>query len=219
MNTSQSPSVNPDARFWDRMARRYARSRIGDMAGYERTLDRTRELLTEDQDVLELGCGTGTTALQLAPAAGSYLATDLSSEMIAIANEKLAADPRPKLRFQAATAESVVPPDGGFDAVLGYNYLHLVEDLDRTLASIHSLLRPDGLFISKTPSLLALNRLVRLAIPLMRLVRFAPSNLRYFDDESLLAAMRRAGFEIEVVERHGSNRKKDYRQFIVARRS
>jgi ubiquinone/menaquinone biosynthesis C-methylase UbiE len=218
MNDSDTPSINPDARLWDRMARRYARSKVGDMAGYERTLQRTGELLTEDDDVIELGCGTGTTALHLAPATGSYLATDLSSEMIAIANEKLAADPRPNLRFQVATAESVEPSDGGFDAVLGFNYLHLVEDVDRTLKSIHGLLRPDGLFISKTPSLLAMNRLIRLVIPLMQLVRFAPSNIRYFDDENLLAAMRRAGFEIEVVERHGSDLKKDYRQFIVARR-
>ena len=34
-----------DARFWDRTSRKYARVTIGDQAGYERTLDRTRALL------------------------------------------------------------------------------------------------------------------------------------------------------------------------------
>ncbi|HNC98435.1 MAG TPA: ATP-binding cassette domain-containing protein, partial [Myxococcota bacterium] len=39
---------------------------IADMAGYETTLRRVQGLLSNDQVVLEIGCGTGTTALRLA---------------------------------------------------------------------------------------------------------------------------------------------------------
>ncbi|MBB5050595.1 cyclopropane fatty-acyl-phospholipid synthase-like methyltransferase [Afipia massiliensis] len=59
-------STASDARFWDRSSRKYAVSAIADQAGYERTLDRTRALLGPNDRVLELGCGTGTTALRLA---------------------------------------------------------------------------------------------------------------------------------------------------------
>jgi nucleotide-binding universal stress UspA family protein len=36
-----------DAQFWDKLARRYAASPIADEAGFERTLARTREALSE----------------------------------------------------------------------------------------------------------------------------------------------------------------------------
>ena len=84
-----------DARFWDRTSRKYAASAILDRAGYERTLDRTRALLGSGDRVLELGCGTGTTALLLADDVQHYLATDISAGMIAIANEKRAVGPNP----------------------------------------------------------------------------------------------------------------------------
>ena len=38
-------ATTDDARFWDRAARKYARDPIKDMAGYERTVERTKELL------------------------------------------------------------------------------------------------------------------------------------------------------------------------------
>ena len=59
-----------------RSARRYAAAAVSDPRGYERTLRRTRELLEENDHVLELGCGTGSTALRLADGVASYLGTD-----------------------------------------------------------------------------------------------------------------------------------------------
>lgn len=142
-------STASDARFWDRTSRAYARGAVADQAGYERTLDRTRALLGPGDRVLELGCGTGTTALRLAGDVQSYLATDISAGMIAIAEEKRAAAPVPALAFRTATAEALAPEVGPFDAVLGFNYLHLVRDLPGTLRRIHALLAAEGLFISK----------------------------------------------------------------------
>lgn len=86
-------TIESDARFWDRAARKYAARPIAAPAEYERTLDRTRALLKSSDHVLELGCGTGTTALRLADGVERYLATDISPEMIAIANQKHATTP------------------------------------------------------------------------------------------------------------------------------
>ena len=112
-------SLASDARFWDRTSRKYARSAISDQAGYERTVERTRTLLRSGDRVLELGCGTGTTALRLAGDVRDYLATDVSTGMIAIANEKHAVAPIPSLAFRAATAEAIAPEAAPFDAALG----------------------------------------------------------------------------------------------------
>lgn len=140
-----------DARFWDRTSGRYARSTISDIAGYERTLERTRGLLRPQDRVLELGCGTGSTALRLADGVQSYLATDISTGMIAIAEQKLATEAIPGLSFLVATVEALAP-ETGFNAVLGFSYLHLVRDLPGTLKHIRGLLAEGGLFISKTPA-------------------------------------------------------------------
>src|SRR5688572_27488887 len=139
-------SIASDTRFWDRSSRKYARSAIADQAGYERTLDRTRALLRSGDRVLELGCGTGTTALRLAGDVQGYLATDISAGMIAIADERHAAGPIPALVFRTATAEALVPDAAQFNAVLGFNYLHLVRDVPGTLRRIHALLAAGGLF-------------------------------------------------------------------------
>jgi len=208
-------STASDARFWDGTARKYSKSKIGDVDGYERTLERTHALLGPDDRVLELGCGTGTTALRLAGGVQSYLATDLSSEMIAIADEKHAADPVPALVFRTATAESLGPEETLFNAVLGFNYLHLVRDVPETLRHIHSLLAPDGQFISKTPCLGDMNPLIRHALlPAMRAVGKAP-HVTIFTAAELAELMTAAGFEVVATEFHGS-KSSDTRPYIVA---
>lgn len=206
------------ARFWDRIARKYAADPVADIAGYEATLLRVLALLHPGQDVLEIGCGTGSTALRLAPFTRRLLATDVSQHMIDIAREKLAAQPMAHLGFAVADAEAQVFGQGIYDAVLAFNLLHLVDDLDQALAQAVRALRPGGLLITKTPCIAEMNPLVPwLAIPLMRAIGKAPDVLQCLDAAQLRAAMVRQGLQIESVERHGT-RGKDIRVFIVARK-
>lgn len=206
-----------DVRFWDRSSRNYAKSAIADQQGYSRTLERTQALLGSDGHVLELGCGTGTTALRLAGRVQSYLATDFSQAMIAIAKEKLAAAPTPGLEFRTATVEALDADTGAFNAVLCFNYLHLVRDLPGTLQRIHSLLASRGLFVSKTPCLGDMNPLIRLALlPAMRAIGMAPY-AGSFSTKELACSISLAGFEILETENHAA-RGNDNRPYIVARK-
>lgn len=210
-------SIASDARFWDRISRRYAKAAISDPAGYERTLDRSRALLRPDMRVLELGCGTGTTALRLAGAAHSYLATDLSPAMIAIAGQKQASGPVPGLAFRATTAEALAAEGTRHDAVLGFNYLHLVRDVPGTLRCIHALLEPGGLFVSKTSCLGDMNVLVRLVLlPAMRAIGMAP-HVGVFTAADLDLEIRAAGFDVLATEDHSTKGTKA-RPYIVARK-
>jgi ubiquinone/menaquinone biosynthesis C-methylase UbiE len=206
-----------DARFWDRTSRKYSAARISDQAGYERTLKRTRALLGPDDRVLELGCGTGTTALRLAGNVQSYCATDFSAEMIAIAEGKRPAGPAPSPVFRTATAEALAPEDEQFDAILAFNYLHLVRDVPGTLRRIHALLAAEGVFISKTPCLGDMNPLIRLALlPAMRAIGKAPY-VSVFRAAELGQSICAAGFDISATESHAS-KGKDTRPYIVARK-
>ena len=214
---SASASAAQKARFWDRVARKYAAHTIADMAGYEATLRRVQGLLSTEHDVLEIGCGTGTTALRLAPSTRRLVATDVSAGMIAIAREKLAAQPTPQLSFVLADADEPAFGPGAYDVALAFNVLHLVSDLDRALALAVQALRPGGLLISKTPCIAEMNPLIpRVALPLMRAIGMAPP-VQCFDGDALQSALTRQGLELVSVERHGT-RGKDIRVFIVARK-
>jgi SAM-dependent methyltransferase len=217
-SATHTSSASFKARFWDRFASGYAGGTIGDWAGYERSLVRTRKLLGPGASVLEIGCGTGSTALTLSLFTGPYLATDIAPQMIALANQRLALSPRPALHFQVDDSDAMASDLAGpFDAVLAFNVLHLLDNLDEAVARCARVLRPGGLLIAKTPCLLELNPLIPyLAVPLMRAVRLAPPVLS-LREADLVAACKRQGLEVLSVERHAS-RGRDVRPFVVARK-
>lgn len=106
---------------------------------------------------------------------------------------------------------------GRFDAVLGFNYLHLVRDVPGTLRRIHSLLAADGLFISKTPCLGDMNPLIRLVLlPGMRAIGKAPY-VSVFRQAEFCRRVSAAGFDILAMENHAS-KGNDRRPCIVARK-
>ncbi|TAG75045.1 MAG: class I SAM-dependent methyltransferase [Burkholderiales bacterium] len=216
--TQPSLAAARKARFWDRIARKYATDPICDIAGYETSIQRVKGLLSTEHDVLEIGSGTGTIALRLAPFARRYRATDLSAEMIAISQEKLAATPTPQLSFEVADADVEIVPPGSQDVVIAFSVLHLVDDLDHTLALALRALRPGGLLLAKTPCVGQMNPLItHLALPIARALGKAPQ-VSCFKAPDLEAAMVRQGFEMISVERHGTTKSKDFRVFTIARK-
>ena len=80
--------------------------------------------------------------------------------------------------------------------VLGFNILHLVPDLPASLARAHELLRPGGLYITKTPCLGEMGWHIKMLLPVMRFFGKAPF-VQIFSAEQLEVLMRKAGFEIE----------------------
>jgi ubiquinone/menaquinone biosynthesis C-methylase UbiE len=205
-----------DASFWDRIARKYAADTISDPGGYEKTLERTISHLRSSDEVYEFGCGTGTTALRIAPHVARIRATDFSAGMIAIAQEKAIAAACRNVEFTTATLADDRSADQAFDAVLGFNVLHLAAGRSTILYKIRRMLKPGGLFISKTPCLSDMNPLIRLAVPLMQLVEKAPY-VEYFSSHQLEAEITDAGFAIIERGRHASTGK-DTRPFYVAKR-
>ena len=57
--------MHKTAKFWDKAAAKYAKSPIEDIEAYNYTIGRTRSYLSPTDRVLEVGCGTGSTALLL----------------------------------------------------------------------------------------------------------------------------------------------------------
>jgi ubiquinone/menaquinone biosynthesis C-methylase UbiE len=210
-------SAARDVQFWNLAARKYAASTIKDAAGYERTVERTRAFLKTSDTVLEIGCGTGTTALRLAPHVSRIVASDVSDAMIAIARERATGQACGNVEFSVADSADTDSERAAYDAVLAFNLIHLVADRPALLESAHRQLKAGGLFISKTPCLSEMNPLIRLAVPVARLIGKAPF-VSFFSASELEAEVTRAGFSIIESARHGSGGK-DPRIFIVARKN
>jgi predicted TPR repeat methyltransferase len=205
-----------DETFWDSIARKYAADQIKDMGGYEKTLARTGQYLRTTDRVFEFGCGTGTTALNLAPLVERITGTDLSSQMITIAQDKAWVENCENITFEKATLDDRRWKDGSFDVVMGFNALHMLRDLPGSLAVIHNMLKPGGLFISKTPCLRDANILIQMFVPVARAIGKAPF-VGMFSAVTLRDAVQTAGFEIVAQEKHGT-KGADFRTFLVGRK-
>ncbi|MEL6807551.1 MAG: methyltransferase domain-containing protein [Pseudomonadota bacterium] len=208
--------MKPNRDFWSKIAKRYAASPISNMDAYEATLDRVVAHMPKGARVLELGCGTGGTALRLAEHAHSIVATDFAEGMIAQAKTR---DGKPNVEFVCADVFDPSFKDASFDVVMGFNLFHLVENPSRAYARIHALLAPGGLFISKSPCLgegsLGLKfGVMKRAIPLMQWLGKAPF-VRFETIANLDADIARAGFDIVET---GNYPVRPPNHFVVAKR-
>ncbi|MEJ6404481.1 class I SAM-dependent methyltransferase [Yoonia sp. 2307UL14-13] len=198
-----------EAAFWDRLALKYSRKPIDNVPAYEATLDRTRTFLHADDHILEMGCGTGGTAILLAPSVAHVTATDISEKMVEIARAKKQPG---NVSFQQAAALSPVP-DAPFDAICAFNLLHLLPDLPKALAHLKASVKPGGFVITKTPCLGEMNMFLPIAIGAMRLVGRAPY-VNSFTINALEQAFRETGFTL-VETAHFLDQKNS--RFIVAK--
>ncbi|MDG1068412.1 MAG: class I SAM-dependent methyltransferase [Sulfitobacter sp.] len=180
--------------FWDKAAPKYAKDPISDMDGYNQTLDRMRVLLKSHHKVLEIGCGTGSTALQLANGVSRYIGTDISPQMIAIAQSKLDATSPAQLSFAAQDAARL--PEGPHDVILALNLLHLLPDLETVLQQIYDALPSGGLLIAKTGLLKDGLWLIPLIIPLLKAIGKAPY-VRKLSAVEMLDLLKETGFVID----------------------
>jgi len=199
--------------FWDRQAPKYAKKPIADLTAYEEKLRYVKAILHPTDQVLEIGCGTGGTARNIAPAVAHVTATDLSAEMIRIAlsrSEGYAAG-KPEFLQAEASKEILGHP---FDVICAFSLLHLVDDIPEVLDAVFSQLKPGGHFVSKTVCLKDAPRWIQALVRMLMAVRIAPKVIILSRTE-LTRQLIRAGFHIDQTKYFGKNRTSP---FIVARR-
>lgn len=136
--------------FWNRIAPRYARSAVSDVASYQRKLQQTQALLRPDMTMLEVGCGTGSTAIAHAPHVAHVRATDISARMLDFAREKAAAAGIGNVTFDCVSLAALQADPESFDVVLALSLLHLVADRDAALARLAGFAKPGGYLVTST---------------------------------------------------------------------
>lgn len=194
--TQSEYRMDRSARFWDRIAERYSKKPIADEAVYQKKLEITREYLRPDMEVLELGCGTGSTAIAHAPYVQHIRAIDISSKMIEIARRKAAAENIGNVTFERSTIDELDAPVQSLDAVLGLSILHLLENKEAVIERVHNTLKPGGVFVTSTACLADSMNWFRYIAPIGKFFGLIPL-VKFFTAAELQDSLTGAGFEIE----------------------
>lgn len=188
--------MTADAEFWNGLAERYAKQPVGNPEAFDRKIAITKSGMSPDDVVLNIGCGTGSLALRLAPDAAHVHGLDVSSEMVRIANDKARAQEVENVTFHLGAFDESFEAFGpeSLDGVCAYSILHLLEDRPAALARIHDLLKPGGFFVSSTVCLGESWVPLGPVISVMRWLGKAPM-VKSFSKQTLEDELRRAGFE------------------------
>ncbi|MEY8097590.1 class I SAM-dependent methyltransferase [Falsihalocynthiibacter sp. S25ZX9] len=183
------------AGFWNIMAKNYAKSPISDEASYQKKLEKTRACFRSDMDVLEIGCGTGSTALLHAPLVKTYEGVDFSKNMVAIAKGKLKGSGLKNLTFTCEPIDSISRQPNSVDMVLAMNILHLLPNHKEVIGHVYDLLKPGGMIVSSSASLKNMNRVMKPVMQAGMLIGLLPP-LQFFDTAYLIQMHEEAGFEV-----------------------
>jgi len=117
--------------FWERIGRRTV-TRLGLPAG---------------ANVLDVGCGTGASALPAAQVVGRdgfVVGVDLSARLLDRARTKAMTHGLTNLEFRLADMTALGYPDGRFDAVVGVFSIFFVPDMEGLVRELWRMVRPGG---------------------------------------------------------------------------
>lgn len=125
---------------WDRMAGSYDKRFRG---MYAPIFEAVISAIGSDDEVVEIGCGTGLVSFEIIPRVKRFVGADLSSAMIAVATEKLVNSGHANAMFITGDAMAM-PEIGKFDKVLIVNLLQVVDDPAGILSRARALVKEGG---------------------------------------------------------------------------
>lgn len=183
-------------RFWDRAAEKYALRPVADEAAYQEKLRLTQALFHPEMNLLEFGCGTGSTAIVHAPHVHTIHAIDVSEAMLKIARHKTVEAGIDNIQYHRASIDAFACEAESFDMVLGLSILHLLPDRVATLRAVHRHLKAGGYFVSSTVCLGSGFHPLKMVLPFGKWLGLMP-DLAFFSADELIAEMESIGFAIQ----------------------
>ncbi len=197
----------------DLTAKAYAKAPVGDMASYEKKLAITQSYFRPDMDVMEFGCGPGTTAVRHAPHVRHIQAYDISTKMLEIAQARADEAGASNVSFVQGDIIDLELADASYDVIMGHSILHLVKDKEAVIAKVFAGLKPGGAFVTSTVCLSHMTGILKPVVQFIGKLPLMPP-VQTFSKDDLRRSMTDAGFEID----HDWSPSEEAALFLVAKK-
>lgn len=140
MSCDRDAVAAQEHKTWQGAADDYADS-IAPFTAYSGQIPLLEEIgrIDETSAVLELGCGTGDVAAQLAGLGCRVVGIDFSENMVDIASNRF-----PEIKFEVADAEAIPSDAGAFDVVVSCYTAHHFARPERVFEEARRVLKPGG---------------------------------------------------------------------------
>lgn len=146
MNDAQEAGKIKAQTAYDAASDHYEDEALGFWERYgQRTVDRLR--LAQGATVLDVGCGSGASALPAAATVapnGRVIGVDLSEKLLDIARAKAARRGLGNVEFRLGDMTSLGYPDRHFDAVVSVFSIFFVQEMEKQVAELWRMVRPGG---------------------------------------------------------------------------
>ena len=181
--------------YWNKRAATYDKQVMGEYAdANEQTVSRSLAYLKETDEMLEIACGTGVMTLGIADHVGHITAIDISSGMLDRLREK-AQGSYADLTLKHTDIFDHEFDGKRFDVIAAYNVLLYMENVEEVLERIHSLLKPEGIFLSATDGVGGLDN-ADAEEKRRRVEKGELSFVGFFTPDELAKTIEKAGFTV-----------------------
>ncbi|MDP4094204.1 MAG: class I SAM-dependent methyltransferase [Bacillota bacterium] len=183
--------------FWNRLASGYDKHALRTYSQvYIDTISKSQKYLNQNSIVLDIGCGSGITTIELSKSVKEIYAIDTADKMINIAAAKMKSANIKNIHYQVSDIFDTRWVTGSFDAVMAFNILCYIKDIDSFLSRIYELLRPNSIFLSTTDCCGEKKNIISCTQSLLCKAGIVPftANLKMHEVEDVIS---RQGFDIQ----------------------
>ena len=163
-------------------------------AGKKRWTRRVRMLtshITQDMEVLEIGCGPGYFTQEIAKTKAKITAIDISPDFLDIARQRV---PSTNTRFKLENAYDLSFVDNTFHSIVGSSVLHHLE-IDQALQEFYRVLKPGGNIYFTEPNMLNPHVFLMMKVPVIRKLSCIAPDETAFIKWILKKKLLKAGFK------------------------
>ncbi len=112
--------------FWNKASNNYDKTEERFEYIHSKSRKKTKKYLDKNNVVLDYGCGTGTTACEVANDVKEIYGIDISTKMIEISKGKAAEKNIENITFAERSIHDVELKNESFDRILAFNMLHTI---------------------------------------------------------------------------------------------
>lgn len=154
MKLERKTQMSKDEKFWDALSNKYDKQVEKVFCNaYKKTISYTKKYVKETDIVLDIGCGTGITTIELTNYVKEIHALDLSGNMLKIAKEKAISKGINNISFHQKSIFNQEFQNQNYDVIIAFNVLCYIQEDVNFIYRIYDLLKDGGLFISVTDCL------------------------------------------------------------------